>query len=555
MEPITRAPGQGRVALVTWGEQRHRVYLAEGLAEDGYHVALIARSAARLESVCADVRARYGVRAAYRAVDVTNKVGLQQAINELVQELGGKLDVVVVNAGLHAYMSALQADGVGSHHEQLMRVLDVNLTAAINTALFALRHLVAPPRPEHAGGNFTGYIIFVNSLIAKSKGSPSLSTYQASKYGLEGFAASLFEDVNQLGVKVSSLFPGLVSTDLVSDIASNFERTGFGDISPSDMLQPSDIVAAMRFLLGSARQSNFLEIVMQHHREPSIDYREINKPLTVDLRLHKPLGAPENPNVAFIGAAPENPNVAFITGASKGIGHAIALTLAARGYNLALVARSHGPLYELADRCVHVAAANGHHVQVMPEVLDVCNTPALEDAIHECARRFGTISVLINNAGINRRRSAAAASRDVWDLVLDTNLRSAMQATRTVLPYMYHRDKSLPQPAVIFISSIAQHASFRGEPGIAPYYMTKKGLWGLAETAWLDVREKGIKISCICPGLVNTELGVRKGPVEVLAGAAQIPVNDIARAVEFVLASSATACPTEIVVTTQHPKT
>jgi len=106
------------------------------------------------------------------------------------------------------------------------------------------------------------------------------------------------------------------------------------------------------------------------------------------------------------------------------------------------------------------------------------------------------------------------------------------------------------EKAIIFVSSILLRKGF-GLGGVSPYYATKYGLNGFAICVFEDIRHLGIKVSSICPGLVNTELGTKKGPVDYISGEQQIQGSDVSKSIEYVLSCSASACPTAIYIDTQ----
>ena len=233
--------------------------------------------------------------------------------------------------------------------------------------------------------------------------------------------------------------------------------------------------------------------------------------------------------------------VALITGASKGIGREIANRLASHGYDLALVARGLEALEETANECRKFG------VKAISIPADITNTPELENVVVACVKELGNINVLINNAGVNRRKSALAASSEVWDSIIDTNFRSALQITRASLPYMAQNKTGTR--AVIYISSSVVLQP--GMAGVAPYYATKHAVNGFVGGLLEDVRHLGIKVCTVCPGLVNTELGTKKGPVENFPGEQLIQCTDCADAVDYVLNSSETSCPISMMI---HPQ-
>src|SRR3990167_2871751 len=233
--------------------------------------------------------------------------------------------------------------------------------------------------------------------------------------------------------------------------------------------------------------------------------------------------------------------VALITGASKGIGREIANRLASHGYDLALVARGLEALEETANECRKFG------VKAISIPADITNTPELENVVVACVKELGNINVLINNAGVNRRKSALAASSEVWDSIIDTNFRSALQITRASLPYMAQNKTGTR--AVIYISSSVVLQP--GMAGVAPYYAIKHAVNGFVGGLLEDVRHLGIKVCTVCPGLVNTELGTKKGLVENFPGEQLIQCTDCADAVDYVLNSSETSCPISMMI---HPQ-
>lgn len=191
-----------------------------------------------------------------------------------------------------------------------------------------------------------------------------------------------------------------------------------------------------------------------------------------------------------------------------------------------------------------------------PEVvvfdLDVADITALENAIHETVDKMGALSALICNAGINRRKSALTAGRRIWDQVLDTNFRSLMHATRTALPYM-QMSQVANGAGIVYISSEAIQNEL-GFGGLGAYYSTKFAITGFAGCVFEDVRSLGIKVSIVAPGLTNTDLGVRPGPLEYQSAREMIQPDDIAKSVSYVLNTQKRVCPTKLVISPRFPQ-
>jgi NADP-dependent 3-hydroxy acid dehydrogenase YdfG len=227
--------------------------------------------------------------------------------------------------------------------------------------------------------------------------------------------------------------------------------------------------------------------------------------------------------------------VAFITGASRGIGKAIAIRLAQLDYNLCLLARDKNSLDSVVTECERSNAA------VMTVIGDVANIAFMNSAVDGALEKFGRVDVLINNAGKTSRAPVHSADLDEWRNVLDVNFTAVMHLTRQLLPQMIERKSG----AVINLSSLSGRHT---DAGAAIYAATKHALNGFSGCLYEDVRDYGIKVSTIMPGFVETELTAKIGK----QSANMIQTSDIADAVAYVLAASPSCCPTEIVIRPQR---
>lgn len=228
--------------------------------------------------------------------------------------------------------------------------------------------------------------------------------------------------------------------------------------------------------------------------------------------------------------------IALVTGASRGIGRAIALGLAEAGCDVAVAARSVEALEEVAGAC----REKGVRALVLP--LDLTELEAIPSAVERCVEELGGLSVLVNNAGMGGGGAADATDPEVWDRMIDVNVRALMHLTRYALP---HIERAEARRGVINIASISGKMSFAGGGG---YCATKHAVVGFSHSVFEDVREKGIKVCAICPGYVNTPMVEGRG----LDLAKTIQPEDIARTVRFVLEFPETGCPTEILVRPQR---
>src|SRR5688500_5048701 len=186
--------------------------------------------------------------------------------------------------------------------------------------------------------------------------------------------------------------------------------------------------------------------------------------------------------------------VIFLTGASSGIGEALALELAKRGAILGLVARREEMLRELASRC----EAGGGVARVF--ACDVTDGVELVRAADRLRNEFSRIDMLIANAGIGGNNvETRALDPDAVKKVIDINLLGAANAVHAVLPQMLKRGEG----HLVAISSLA---GFRGLPKSAAYSASKAGMTAFFESVRLDVQHKGVAVTIIQPGFIKTPL-------------------------------------------------
>lgn len=185
--------------------------------------------------------------------------------------------------------------------------------------------------------------------------------------------------------------------------------------------------------------------------------------------------------------------IAFITGASRGIGRAIAERLAQDGYDIALFARSQDLLARLESdlRDLNVTA------QAFP--VDVSDCEKFSTALQAARETLGAPQVLVNNAGIYYTQAVESHSIDLFREVLETNLTSALNACRFVVSDM----KKLGWGRIVNISSISGKVA---EAFGAAYSASKFGMIGLTQSLALETAEYGITVNAVCPGWVATEM-------------------------------------------------
>jgi 3-oxoacyl-[acyl-carrier protein] reductase len=183
--------------------------------------------------------------------------------------------------------------------------------------------------------------------------------------------------------------------------------------------------------------------------------------------------------------------VALVTGASRGIGRAIALALAQRGAKVIGTATSEAGAAGIRDA---LAPLGGEGI-----VLDVNDRAALDAAIDAIVKRHGGLHILVNNAGITRDNLALRMKDEDWDAVLDTNLRAVFRASRAVMRTMMKQRFG----RIVNITSVVGAS---GNAGQANYAAAKAGVAGMTRSLAKELGSRNITVNCVAPGFIATDM-------------------------------------------------
>ncbi len=210
--------------------------------------------------------------------------------------------------------------------------------------------------------------------------------------------------------------------------------------------------------------------------------------------------------------------VALITGASAGIGQAIARTFMAAGAHVVVVARR----AERLDALAQLAAE--HHVQSRSVVGDVRDPATATAAVQRAVEDFGQLDIVVNNAGIGRYGPFAETSVDDYEAMMDTNMRSTYLFTHAAVPQLLKQGTG----TIIIVSS---QAGVTGFPNETLYCASKFAQVGFAEALERELRPRGIRVGLLLPGGVKTEFAIGTGrTVEGVAASGMLEADDVAAA-------------------------
>ena len=229
--------------------------------------------------------------------------------------------------------------------------------------------------------------------------------------------------------------------------------------------------------------------------------------------------------------AVQSEQVALVTGASRGIGRAIALELAQRGFCVIGTATS-------AAGAAAIGSALAGYPDCSGEVLDVNDGAAGVALVDHCVKQHGGLHVLVNNAGITRDMLAMRLKDEDWDLVLDTNLKAVFRMSRAVLRTMMKQRYG----RIINVTSVVGAS---GNAGQANYAASKAGVAGMSRSLARELGSRNITVNCVAPGFIDTDMTSALSEMQRQALLGQIPLGrlglpaEIANAVAFLASAQA----------------
>ena len=224
--------------------------------------------------------------------------------------------------------------------------------------------------------------------------------------------------------------------------------------------------------------------------------------------------------------------VALVTGASRGIGRAIALALGARGATVVVTARS----ADAAGQTVDAIVSAGGRAQ--PLVLDIADERSVDTAMAELLKGHATIPLLVNNAGITRDNLLMRMKKEDWNEVINTNLSGIYRICRALVPSMVKARYG----RIVNITSVVARI---GNPGQANYAAAKAGTEGFTRSLARELASRNVTVNCVAPGFIETDMTGNLTEAQREALLSQVPLkrlgrpDDVAAGVTFLLSEQA----------------
>jgi len=230
--------------------------------------------------------------------------------------------------------------------------------------------------------------------------------------------------------------------------------------------------------------------------------------------------------------------IALVTGASRGIGAAIALELARKGLKVIGTATTDAGATKIQEALSAFAGCSGR-------TLDVTDGAAGEALVDSIVKEHGGLQVLVNNAGITRDTLAMRMKDEDWDAVLDTNLKGVFRMSRAVMRAMMKQRYG----RIISITSVVGAS---GNPGQANYAAAKAGVAGMTRALARELGSRNITVNCVAPGFIETDMTAALGEDQQKALLGQIPLGHLGKPTDIAHAVAYLASPQASYVTGQE---
>jgi 3-oxoacyl-[acyl-carrier protein] reductase len=258
-------------------------------------------------------------------------------------------------------------------------------------------------------------------------------------------------------------------------------------------------------------------------------HRQANRCRRRCRRAVRPVVAERSEGVAGMSERSSAGQIALVTGASRGIGHAIALALAGQGMKVVGTSTTEAGAASVTTALAAFPDCHG-------AVLNVDDGEAIGAVVEGVVSRHGAIHVLVNNAGITRDTLAMRMRDEDWDAVVDTNLKAVFRLSRAVM-------RSMVKQRYGRIVNITSVVGASGNPGQANYAAAKAGVAGLTRALARELGGRGITVNCVAPGFIETDMTKGLSAAQTAALLGQIPIGRLGQAAEVADAVAFLASP------------
>jgi 3-oxoacyl-[acyl-carrier protein] reductase len=234
------------------------------------------------------------------------------------------------------------------------------------------------------------------------------------------------------------------------------------------------------------------------------------------------------------------PQVALITGASRGIGRVTAMHLLADGWSVAFTYNQSKDAAKAFEREANVDLGADEHPRVVAYHADVRDGATGRKVVEHVVARFGQLDALINNAGVRRDALMYNMSEEQWSEVVDTNLRGAWAMAKAALPVMMQQRRG----AIVNVASLS---GMHGIVGQTNYSASKGGLIAFTKSLAREVARSGIRVNCVAPGFVDTDMTAsldeeaKRSMIRAIPMRRLIKPDEVAAAIAFLISESASA--------------
>ncbi|XP_046826486.1 uncharacterized protein LOC124427519 [Vespa crabro] len=524
----------GKIAIVTGASSGMGLAIAKALVQNDVVVIGFARRKEKMQSEMQNVKGKGKGKFYACECDVTKSESIEHAF-EWVKNNFGTVHILVNNAGISS-----DAKFMDSSRPDWKKLFDVNVLGLIDCSKRAARMML--------DSNVECYIVNMNSVLGHNVDLPgfTLNFYPSSKFASVAATEIIQKELYGSKIRVTSISPGLVSTNIMQ--ANNFNiKESYKSLYA---LEPNDVANAIIYVIGTPQRVHITELIIRPFGEVKyamyyitssfISFLITNQTLNSSFLL--PALRVTNYTVNILKTKMERwaGKVAIVTGASSGIGLAIAKAFVQNG----ILAIGFARRKEKMESEMKNVKGKGKGKFYACEC-DVTKPESIEQAFEWVKNNFGTVHILVNNAGVVSNVKFMDSSRPDWQRLFDVNVLGLIDCTKRAARIMLD---SNVEGYIINMNSIAGHY-LDVFPGCSlNFYPASK----FASVAATDITQKElygskIRVTSISPGLVSTEI-FDANNVNILKDLPALEADDIANAVIYVIGTPQRVHITELII-------